>query len=32
MAEKLIGAVDWQDPRIITFVQELAHKTGGQGT
>jgi peroxiredoxin len=32
VAEKLIGAVDWQDPRIITFVQELAHKTGGQGT
>jgi peroxiredoxin len=24
VAEKLIGAVDWQDPRIITFVQELA--------
>jgi len=29
VAEKLIGAVDWQDPRIITFVQELAHRTGG---
>ena len=24
VAEKLIGAVDWQDPRLITFVQELA--------
>ena len=24
VAEKLIGPVDWQDPRIITFVQELA--------
>ena len=32
VAEKLIGAVDWQDPRIITFVQELARKMGGQGT
>jgi peroxiredoxin len=31
VAEKLIGPVDWQDPRIITFVQELAHKAGGQG-
>jgi hypothetical protein len=29
VAEKLIGAVDWQDPRIITFVQELARRTGG---
>jgi len=25
VAEKLIGAVDWQDSRIVTFVQELAH-------
>jgi peroxiredoxin len=32
VAEKLIGPMDWQDPRIITFVQELARKTGGQGT
>jgi peroxiredoxin len=24
VAEKLIGAVDWQDPRVSTFVQELA--------
>jgi peroxiredoxin len=29
VAEKLIGAVDWQDPRIITFVQDLARKMGG---
>jgi peroxiredoxin len=29
VAEKLIGPVDWQDPRIITFVQELARRTGG---
>jgi peroxiredoxin len=29
VAEKLIGAVDWQDPRLITFVQELARRTGG---
>ena len=28
VAEKLIGPVDWQDPRIITFVRELARKTG----
>jgi len=26
VAEKLIGPVDWQDPRIITFVQELARR------
>jgi peroxiredoxin len=32
VAEKLIGAVDWQDPRIITFVGELAGKMGGHGT
>ena len=25
VAEKLIGPMDWQDPRIVTFVQELAH-------
>jgi peroxiredoxin len=29
VAEKLIGPVNWQDPRIITFVQELARRTGG---
>jgi peroxiredoxin len=29
VAEKLIGAVDWQDPRLITFVQELARRMGG---
>ncbi|MGD0457168.1 MAG: TlpA disulfide reductase family protein [Terriglobia bacterium] len=29
VAEKLIGPVDWQDPRIITVVQELARRTGG---
>jgi peroxiredoxin len=29
VAEKLIGPMDWQDPRIVTFVQELARKTGG---
>ena len=28
VAEKLIGAVDWQDPRIATFVRDLAHRTG----
>jgi peroxiredoxin len=32
VAEKLIGPMDWQDPRIIAFVKELARKTGGQGT
>jgi peroxiredoxin len=30
VAEKLIGAVDWQDPRISAFVQELAGRAGGQ--
>jgi len=29
VAEKLIGPVDWQDPRIIAFVQDLARKMGG---
>ncbi len=24
VAEKIIGAIDWQDPRIISFVEELA--------
>jgi peroxiredoxin len=30
VAEKLIGPVDWQDPRLITFVQELAGKAQGR--
>jgi peroxiredoxin len=29
VAEKLIGAVDWQDPRLVAFVQELAGKARG---
>jgi len=29
VAEKLIGAVDWQDPRIAAFVQELARRVAG---
>jgi peroxiredoxin len=29
VADKLIGAADWQDPRLIAFVQELAGKQGG---
>jgi peroxiredoxin len=29
VAEKLIGAVDWQDPRLVVFVQELAGKAVG---
>jgi peroxiredoxin len=29
VAEKLIGAVDWQDPRLVTFVQELIGRTVG---
>jgi peroxiredoxin len=29
VAEKLIGAVDWQDPRVVTFVQELTGKAKG---
>ena len=28
VAEKLIGPMDWQDPRIATFVRELAHRAG----
>jgi peroxiredoxin len=28
IAEKLIGAVDWQDPRIIEFVRNLARRGG----
>jgi len=30
VAEKLIGAVDWQDSRLIAFVQELAGKAVGR--
>jgi peroxiredoxin len=30
VADKLIGAADWQDPRLITFVQELAGKQEGR--
>ena len=29
VAEKLIGAIDWTDPRLRSFVQELAHGSGG---
>ena len=29
VADKLIGAADWQDSRLITFVQELAGKQEG---
>jgi peroxiredoxin len=29
VAEKLIGAVDWQDPRLIAFVQDLGGKAVG---
>ena len=28
VAEKIIGAIDWQDPRIIAFVRDLAHPGG----
>jgi cytochrome c biogenesis protein CcmG/thiol:disulfide interchange protein DsbE len=31
VAEKFIGAVDWQDPRVVGFVQELARGLTGQG-
>lgn len=31
VAEKLIGDVDWQDPRIVTFVRELTRKGEGHG-
>ncbi len=27
VAEKIIGAIDWQDPRIVTFVEDLAGNT-----
>lgn len=27
VAEKIVGAIDWDDPRIVTYVQELAHPT-----
>jgi peroxiredoxin len=29
VAEKLIGAVNWQDPRLVAFVQELTGKAVG---
>jgi peroxiredoxin len=29
IAEKLIGPVDFDDPRLLSFVQELAHGPGG---
>ncbi|HLW79741.1 MAG TPA: TlpA disulfide reductase family protein, partial [Terriglobia bacterium] len=25
VAEKIVGEIDWQDPRILDFVAELAH-------
>lgn len=28
VAEKIIGAIDWQDPRIISFVEEFAGSPG----
>jgi cytochrome c biogenesis protein CcmG, thiol:disulfide interchange protein DsbE len=28
VAEKIIGPIDWQDPRIIAFVQDLANPNG----
>lgn len=31
VAEKLIGEVDWQDPRLVMFVRELARKGEGHG-
>jgi cytochrome c biogenesis protein CcmG, thiol:disulfide interchange protein DsbE len=31
VAEKIIGAIDWQDPRIITFVKSLAPHEAGRG-
>ena len=30
VAEKVIGPVDWQDPRLVAFVQELAGKSAGR--
>ena len=30
IAEKLVGAVNWDDPRLKTFVRELALGSGGQ--
>jgi len=29
VAEKLIGPMDWQDPRIVAFVRELSGRTEG---
>ncbi len=31
VAEKIIGALDWEDPRIISFVQSLAQGLGSPG-
>jgi peroxiredoxin len=31
VAEKIIGATDWQDPRLISFVQDLARGHGRSG-
>ena len=31
VAEKIIGAIDWQDPRIIAFVKSLTPQNPGQG-
>ncbi len=31
IANKLIGAVDWQDPRIVEFVMNLARSAGAPG-
>jgi peroxiredoxin len=30
VAEKLIGAVDWQDPRLVAFVQQLTGEARGR--
>ena len=31
LAEKVVGPADWQDPRIISFVEELSRGLGGGG-
>jgi len=31
VAEKVIGGVDWEDPRIIAFIQDLIRKGEGHG-
>ena len=30
VAEKIVGAINWQDPRMIQFVRSLAPAGGGQ--